>query len=181
MDDQAEFYLNNVRARCRMRPSRLQLLPVGTMSNEALHKELNVLFRETQQLHQSTLMLKLRCILHMKQLAHTRALSRPTVRQLTPAVLLARATLDSPWSTRTWRDWCAEQCQRDEGREKASLPLTERRAVEARTVAAAVRKRPAGVLKRPAASRKRTVFTRRRVGPLRLGGVRRSTLKGPRA
>ena len=177
---QAEFYLNNVRERMTMSADRLSLLPSGTASNEALHRELNAMFRETQQLHQSTLVVKLACIRHLKQLAHARATFQPTLRQLSSRCVLARASLESPWTPATWRSWCSTQIEVDALRVKAVLPMADRRKQEMRLVSDAIRKRPAGFLKRPASSRKTTVFTRRRLGSLVLGGVRKTVWKGHR-
>ena len=76
-----EWYANNIRARWSLPQDVLQLLPSGTTSNEALHAELKSFFKQTQLLHQSTLLLKLRVILLMKILPHTRALTQPTLRK----------------------------------------------------------------------------------------------------
>lgn len=89
--DRIEWYLNNVRVRARMDPDHLTLLPSGTSSNEALHAELNVAFRQTQALHQATLHLKLLCITFAKQVSHESAMYYPAVRQVMPSIVLARA------------------------------------------------------------------------------------------
>ena len=74
--------MNNTRVRASMDPARIQLLPSGTSSNEALHSELSVCFRQTQALHQATLQLKLGCFTLAEQLSHENAMYHPTVRQV---------------------------------------------------------------------------------------------------
>lgn len=80
--ERMEWFLNNIRVRAQMEASRWELLPSGTSSNEALHAELNVCFRQTQTLHQSTLRLKLQCLTLAKQLSHESAMYHPSLRQV---------------------------------------------------------------------------------------------------
>lgn len=71
----AEWLFNNLRY-WQFLPSNVRLLlPSGTISNEALHAELNNHFRQIQSLHRSTLQLKLRIIRLAKLMAHTLLLS----------------------------------------------------------------------------------------------------------
>ena len=65
--DRIEWLLNNSRLRSTLPASALHLLPSGTTANEALHAELNSWFRQIQQVHRSTLQLKL-AVFHLARL-----------------------------------------------------------------------------------------------------------------
>ena len=147
----------------------LALLPSGTSSNEALRSEMKNWFRETQQIHQSTLRLKLLMLCLGKQIPHVLAMVNPTISQCSSRVLLARAVSTSPWTGLTWQSWCAE-LSRERQVEKASLPHNGCRAVETLKVRQWTKKRPAAVQK---VHRKRTVFTLARGSKLRTQGVRK--------
>ena len=123
------------------------LLPFGTTSNEALHAEIRAWFRETQQMHQSTLEIKLRVLHLAKIMTHHAGMYRPTLRQLPRGVVLARSVVSSAWSRR--RSWSAFAGQSG----KANLPLNARREQEASIVKAHAAKRPAIKIKRPAAKK----------------------------
>ena len=167
----SEWYTNNVRCRHMMSARRIPLLPIGTTSNESLHREINVWFRETQLLHQSTLSLKLQ-ILHLnKNLSHNFALYRPTCRQVPHAELLARVTTKPVWKDDTWSDWCADLAD-DRYLSKASLPLHERREKERVLVKKTAQKRPAAA-QRGDVKRRRTPHTLKRCDSLRRAGVKR--------
>ena len=101
--DRLEWYLNNIRMRHSISKTRIPLLPKGTTSNEALHAELNASFKQQQQFHQATLRLKLGIILTALQLSHHSAMTHYTLRQLRPAVVLARVAQQTIWSGLTWR------------------------------------------------------------------------------
>ncbi len=171
-----EWYLNNTRLRYTLPPSRHSLLPSGTSSNEALHAEVNNWFRQTQQMHQSTLYLKLNCLSLGKQLAHSAALYSPTTRQFLPNVVLAWVSSRPLWSATEWRRWCGDLsgCGRTL---KAALPVYAARRRQADTVRAHVRKRPArpGHDAKHHRVRKRTPFSLRRTGGLITGGVKRAS------
>jgi hypothetical protein len=173
--DRIEWYVNNIRQRLRMQPGRRQLLPSGTASNEALHAEMNRWFRQTQQIHPATLKLKLRCCGLGKLIAHNSAMYSPTLRQISPAVALARVA-SAPWWTKSeWIRWCRKLYSKSII-DKANTPLFLAKQAQAKTVAIAVKKRPASV---PRHDRKRTPFTRKRQGRLLLGGVRQTIFKRP--
>jgi len=162
-----EWLLNNTRARQSVEPSRLGLLARGTMANEALHAELNGWFRQIQQLHQSTLELKLRVLTLRKQLAHNSAMFHPTLKQMPANVVLA-ATLGAPlWEDEAWREWC-ETLQTGGRTAKADLPMRDAFRKQQVRLAEWVRKRPAAAVHpKPL---KRTPFTlQRRDGLVRAG------------
>ena len=106
--ERSEWYMNNIRLRHSMPRHRLSLLPVGTTSNESLHHEINCWFRETQQMHQSTLQLKLRVLKLGKLMSHNSALYQHTSKQLPHSVVLARASRRALWSEEAWQTWCKE-------------------------------------------------------------------------
>jgi hypothetical protein len=165
-------------------PARLALLPSGTSGNEALHAEINSWFRQTQNLHQATLTLKLDCAIIGKQLAHCTAIGAPTLSQMTPGMVLARAALRPLWTDVSWRQWC-DDLRRGGVAAKARIPLFVARVAQASAVRSNVLKRPASVAKRPASSagssiQRRTPFTLKREGGLRSGGVRRTIRKDVR-
>ena len=120
-----EWLFNTIRMRARLTPQEASLLSSGTTSNEALHAELNRHFRQTQQVHQATLRLKLRILQHAKLLAHNSAMQRPTTRQMSQASVLARLAARRVWNAKQWRSWC--KVLRGEVRaRKAHLPLGRR-------------------------------------------------------
>ena len=161
-----QWYWNNLRARRQLSAQRLQMLPAGTASNEALHAEVRAWFRETQQMHQSTLRLKLRVLHLAKLIPHSAAMYRPTLRQISSGVVLARCALSSPWRGQT--SWTAFAGHFG----KALLPLQEKRKHEVAVVGQQALKKPAR--KRPAVKLdRRTPFTRKRVSKLRIMGKKR--------
>ena len=161
-----QWYWNNLRARHQLSVQRLQMLPAGTASNEALHAEVRAWFRETQQMHQSTLRLKLRVLHLAKLIPHSAAMYRPTLRQISSGVVLARCALSSPWHGQiAWQAFAGHFG-------KALLPLQEKRKREVAAVGKQSFKKPAR--KRPAAKLEtRTPFTRKRVSKLRIMGKKR--------
>ena len=179
-----QWYFNNIRARHTMRPDQVILLPAGTTSNEALHAEVRAWFRETQQMHKSTLAIKLR-ILHLaKLLSHHAGMYRPTLRQIPSGVVLARSAVSSAWSHRViWKDFASQVG-------KAHLPLNKKREQEAALVkrvankkpaAAQLKKKPASgkapkkpAAKGPSANQRRTPFTRERISKCRIMGKRQA-------
>ncbi len=161
--------MNNIRARHSVESSSLSLMPSGTTSNEALHSEINLHFRQTVKIHQSTLRLKCKTLCLKKQLTHNAALYRPTTRQAASSQVLARILAESLWTPATWREWCGELLG---GRvvRKATLRGVQMRACEVDRVAAWLRKRPAAVLHRE--TRRRTPFALTRVDEMRRAGRR---------
>ena len=163
-----QWYWNNLRARHTLSQDELVFLPTGTTSNEALHAEVRSWFRETQKMHQSTLQLKLR-ILHLSKLiAHNLAMYRPTLRQVTSNMVLARAVVPSPWPVPQWKEFAS-------GANKANLPLNKKRARDAALVKFTSLKKPASALKKPASAPKsrRTPFNRERLTQFHIMGKKR--------
>ena len=165
-----EWYLNNLRMRRAISPSRLSLVPVGTTSNEALHHEINNWFRETQKLHKTTLELKLSIMSFGKLLTHNTALYWTTTRQMSEAEVLARTASVALWSPQQWVQWCEELAV---GRktEKATLNLHPRRQAERRAVKDMLKKKPAASVGQDR-KRRITPNTLLRQDNLRRAGVR---------
>ena len=165
-----EWYLNNLRMRHAISQSRLSLLPVGTTSNEALHREINNWFRETQQMHKTTLELKLSIMSLGKLMTHNTALYWTTTRQMPEAEVLARTASVALWSPQQWSRWCEELV---DGRktEKATLRLHPRKQAERSAVRAKLNKKPAASHGK-ARKRRITPNTLLREDNLRRAGVR---------
>ncbi|CAE7200946.1 unnamed protein product [Symbiodinium natans] len=140
--NRAEWYFNNTRLQHMLEARRLPLLPTGTTSNESLHREINVWFRETFKLHQTSLRLKLQVLKLAKNLSHNSALYRPTTRQMKHAELLARASARPLWSYVEWQNWCRELAH-DKMPDKADLPLYRERKRQQAVVKKAACKKPA--------------------------------------
>ena len=98
----------------------LSLLPCGTASNEALHAEVKSGFLQTQQIHQSTLQLKLHILSSGKMLAHDAAMNFPALKQTPSSMVLARVLMQSMWSEAEWQAW-------SNTKDTASLRLAEKR------------------------------------------------------
>ena len=161
-----QWYWNNLRVRHNFPQKFLAMLPSGTASNEALHSEIRAWFRETQQMHRSTLELKLRVLHLSKMITHGSAMQRPTLRQISSSVVLARCVCLSPWSQKgSWEEFASVMG-------KAVLPLNRRRKYEAEQVRQQSFKRPA-VRKRPA-MKHRTPFNRVRISKLKIMGKSRN-------
>lgn len=154
-----EWMFNNIRMRYCMAAGRLALLPSGTASNESLHAEINNWFRQTQQLHQATLAVKLEFLTIGKLIAHNAALYQPTCRQMSARTVLARASFRQLWTPTSWQTWCSSQ-QEVRRVVKAHLPMQREKQVQTELVRAWIAKRPASSEKR---SIKRTPFTLKRI------------------
>ena len=167
-----EWYFNNQRVRHIMRPSRVELMGVGTASNEALHAEINAWFRTIQVLHQATLMLKCRILTLKKQLAHCSALDHPTLKQIPSRVVLARVIANPIWTTASWRRWCSELATGG-GLAQPDLPLHSERRAQVARVRKWTKKKPASghQVKSP----KRTPFSLQRKDNLIRGGVKHTS------
>ena len=102
-----EWLLNNGRMIACLSASELTLLPIGTASNEALHRQLkDIIFG--QSMHGPTLKLKTRIFKTKKRIAHNSALYSPTCTQVDETDLLYRVigSID-PWpSAAGWKRWC---------------------------------------------------------------------------
>ena len=165
--DRIEWLFNNIRSRRMMNTSHIKLLPSGSMSNEALHAEINAWFRTTNRMHQSTLTFKLKMMLLGKLTQHNNALYHPTSRQLTPGVVLARSLTVEQWTVKKWNAWCRQQ-RHGKVIKKASLPFTIQKNKERLKVKHWLRKRPASVVR---VRDKRTVFSLARQSSLIRSGV----------
>ncbi|CAE7200950.1 unnamed protein product [Symbiodinium natans] len=168
--NRAEWYFNNTRLQHMLEARRLPLLPTGTTSNESLRREINVWFRETFKLHQTSLRLKLQVLKLAKNLSHNSALYRPTTRQMKHAELLARASARPLWSYVEWQNWCRELAH-DKMPDKADLPLYRERKRQQAVVKKAACKKPAAS---PQTRKKvhRTPHTLKRKDTLRRAGAR---------
>ena len=173
-----EWYLNATRVRHSMHQGKVSLLPSGTTSNEALHAEINGWFRQTQQIHQATLTLKLNAMTLGKLISHNSAMYRHTARQMSSASVLARAVSKSLWQTASWRRWCRSLSSGGATR-KAALPLQSQRQEAAERVRSWVRKKPAAAVSRAPRCVKRTAFTLQRLGQFRKGGVKGTVFRRP--
>ena len=162
--EQLEWLFNNLRYR-QFLPHRVRLLlPSGTTANEALHAEINSWYRQTQQMHRSTLVQKLQIQQLGKLLAHNIALHSPTAKQTPSSHVLSQRVGNPLWSAKTWQSDMAQQA--------STLPLKARRKTEKELVAEAAKKRPAAA-PRPKARAKRTPFTLERKPGLLRSGVRK--------
>ncbi len=171
--ERIEWLFNNIRARRMISAARMNLLPSGSMSNEALHSEINSWFRTTVQMHQTTLSIKLKMLCIGKLLQHNSALYHPTSRQVPSSLVLARTLSKDQWTTQSWNKWCRTLKQGNRIR-KASLSLTTQKCHEEVKVKKWMQKKPAAAKHKhtsPAASLKRTPFSLARVGKLIRSGV----------
>ncbi|CAE7414269.1 unnamed protein product [Symbiodinium microadriaticum] len=167
--DRSEWYLNNIRLRHSFPRTYLNLLPAGTTSNESLHHEINSWFRETQKIHQSSLKMKLRILRLGKLISHNAAMYHQTSRQLSQAIVLARASSHCLWNAGQWKEWCS--LLEDDGKlQKAELPVEKARSSERAAVRVRA-KHGTGSRLPKARVRRRTPHTLKRKDGLRRGGV----------
>jgi hypothetical protein len=149
-----------------MEPSRLSLLGSGAATNESLHREINRWFSNRPEIYMTTLRLKL-TIRHIgKLVAHSAALYRPTLRQLTHHTVLVQAIHAFALPVEEWIASCRTVVTGAVPR-KADLPLLHER----QSIALQLRQRPAAY-KRPASgcvATKRTPFTLKRAGSFKRG------------
>ncbi|CAK9064522.1 Uncharacterized protein SCF082_LOCUS33199 [Durusdinium trenchii] len=165
--DKLEWLFNILRHRHNLCATTRMLMPSGTTSNEALHAELNLWFRQIQSVHRSTFQLKLQIIQFSKLWTHDSALHAPTTRQMTNIQILARKVGHPLWSKNQWKQWVQGQRERGGGA-RENLKLTAQRVEESKKIRKGVMKRPSS------ASRKRTPFTLpRELGVSRAGMYRR--------
>ena len=115
------WFFNNVKALAALPSHYMELLPSGTTSNAALHAELKAWFRQTQEMHKSTLHASVQAVATQSGSATTDA-----------ATLLCRASALSPWKRAEWISFAAST-------EKACLPLAGKRKAEVATVREFVR------------------------------------------
>ena len=177
--ERMEWLFNNIRCRYMLPLSVLKLLSSGSTSNEALHAEINGWFRQTQQLHQSTLKLKLDILTLGKLVQHNSAMYRPTSRHMTAGLVMARSLAVDVWNKKQWKEWCS-QLKTAKRVNKAPLPLTLQRKTEALKVKQWILKRPASgksTSRKPREVSKRTACSLQRVDNLIRGGVKSSVFK----
>ena len=129
--DRIEWLLNGTRFRLRCSTEVVEMLAVGTTSNESLHMELRRWFGGIHELHQSTLMLKLRIFQLAKLIAHNCALYHQTTIQIKQRFVLARsAQCKRLWTgVNEWEKWCSELRRRTEEKVYSSAQT---RQIEAR-------------------------------------------------
>jgi hypothetical protein len=163
--DRIEWYFNNSRMRHSIALAQFSLLHSGTTSNEALHAEINNWFRQTQQIHQSTVQLKLQIMSLAKLIEHNNAMYRPTSRQMSASTLLARSLACPIWTSKSWRVWC-NSLLHNTTMSKPILAMEDTRTNIKKKVKQHLMKRPAAVQKTVIKTRKRTAFTRKREGRL---------------
>ena len=135
-------------------------MPNGSTSYEALLWEVNAWFRETQIIHESTVILKFEIMKDGKQIPHVSSMCNPTLRQMRSNVTAARTLTKSLWTVPESYQWCDQLSETETG--KAVIPLFAQRQADR----VPMKKRPA----RPV--RKVTVFTLKRRGSLVVGGVK---------
>lgn len=111
--DRPELLFNSLRYRHFLPMPVTSSMPSGTTANEALHAELNGWLRQAQQLHRSTLELKLQVLRSSKLLARNTALYSPTARQMPAAHVMARRLGQPLWSANSWSEWVSEQRNAD--------------------------------------------------------------------
>eukprot|EP00438_Fugacium_kawagutii_P009987 Skav234406 [mRNA] locus=scaffold873:377309:378793:+ [translate_table: standard] len=175
--ERLEWLFNNHRLRAALSVKDHLLLPSGTTSNESLHAEMKGWFRETQNLHQATLAIKLDVVHISKLLAHNSSLLSPTARQMPSSHVLARRLAEDLWTNREWACWA-----RSVGpKVKAALPLKRKYHEGKAKIKNHAFKRPSSTVKRPAAAKQhRTPFNLLRApGVSRQGTqLRRPAAKG---
>ena len=102
-----EWLLNFRRYIAEIEHRRGRDIAAGTTSNEAFHRELNNIFDLVHEMHQATVLLKLRIILFMKAIPHARATQGELLRQRRPQRVLNRVIhAVQLWSDESWHDWC---------------------------------------------------------------------------
>ena len=90
----------------------MTFLPACASSNEALHAESKSWFLQIQQIHKSTLHLKLLILTLSKALPHALAMQVSTISQTNSRLLLATANQHClKMSEEEWQRWCAS-CMR---------------------------------------------------------------------
>ena len=116
--------LRMVHEQHRLSSGTLHFLPVGTTSHEGLHAEISRWFKQTQQLHQATLELKLSMLQLGKLLSSNRALYHPGTRHMTQGEVLARATREAIGTIEAWDACCVELGQELRTRLTADTPFS---------------------------------------------------------
>jgi len=141
--------------------SERQWVPIGTTTNEQLHRELNSLFDNVHNIYRPVLLLRLFIFGLYKLLPHCRVVSTPTVRQVSQQMVLSRIvpTL-RPWSEQEWQALCASGMDAHGRTRIAPLPSSAERKVLKkrvqcwRALKGVAKRRPAPTV------RKRTAFTK---------------------
>ena len=107
---QVEWLLNGTRYRHRCSRTTLDMLAVGTTSNESLHMEHKRWFGGIRELHRSTLHLKLRIFQMAKLIARNCSFSQPATVQIRQRFVLARSALCKRFweEAGVWGKWRSE-------------------------------------------------------------------------
>ena len=141
--EKVEWLFNNLRFRTSLPATDRSLLPTGTTSNEALHAELNNIFRQVQQMHRTTLHLKLSIIRLAKLMTHNSALYSPTCQQLPGSQILVRQVGLPLWTTQAWNSWWQDGQRVGEVRPKAKLRLEQQKGEDQERLKKSTQKKPA--------------------------------------
>lgn len=127
-----QWLFNLTRFRHTLDVSSVRLMPSGTTSNEAFHRELNAWFRACVCIRRDSLRTKLKAVSLGKLLTHNSALYSSGLRQSSQQLVLARGSAGlNPWTPRTWAKFIGEL--------EPSLPAPRSRII----------KRPICIFKRP--------------------------------
>ena len=151
------WYLNNVALHHGIAEYASALLPSGTTGNEALHAELNAIFRQQYKLQSTTLRLKLSVFSLAKQVAHQSATRTPMSHQERQQEVLAFTLARALLCRKQWQAWCPDG-QTSSPLKKAKLEGLRLREQHVARVRAWLAKHHLALHRRL----KRTVSTRRR-------------------
>jgi len=175
----AQWLFNNLRLLHSLPPHARSLVASGTTANEAFHAEINRWMRNTGEVYRETVVLHLSVAALGKLVAHTSALTHPTLRQLRAAEVLARKVALLRFDEESWSTHCAASARGTKPLERARLPLQLARGQLRQRLWSLGQSRPSEpLIKRPAgfrmpvtlrfrgALRKRTAFSKARVGSL---------------
>jgi len=162
----------------------------GTTANEAFHAEINSWARNTGDVYRETVELQLSVAVLGKMLAHTNALTHPTLRQLRASDVLARQVALLRIDEASWTAHCAVGERGSLSLAPARLPLKKARdklrlrlwGQKRGSPSAVILKRPAGLympatLRPRGVLRKRTAFNKSRLGSLVPPALRRRRLR----
>jgi len=110
-----EWLFNFTRYLCSLPFADYELMPFGTASNEALHRELNATINPKQVRYEPTLVLTLRGAQFGKVLSHDAAVDRPTTRQVSQDEVQIRTIgAMKVWTERRWFALCSRVRQAKE-------------------------------------------------------------------
>ena len=151
--ERTEWLCNYSRQRERLSRKQLEVLALGTASNEALHHELNRWFRTIVGQHQPSLELKLSIFKLLKLLTHVSALTHKTTKNMSQALVAARVvSATNPWGPEEkWTQFCATT---------PTAEVRTKRTVVRKKLKAWLKKTGDGGRVKKKGMKKRTVFSR---------------------